>query len=194
MDTGPTSDGSNYVGLLNQQGYLSVTTTNIILMDAASCMLSGGFLVLLGGTLGYLALGDAAVSPLELDAGDVRVFWPEVTTWLNTDNVSVSVLAEGAWRRVAFFRVGVDTPVLGNTQAPAELTVGARAKIQALSVGLELTTRFENVPFILGSVGIDLGNGVSFGLEGHYGQGNTMRELREYPLGPGATAFVRAAF
>jgi hypothetical protein len=194
METGPTSDGGNYVALLDQHGYPSVTATNIILLHASSCMVSGGFLSLLGGTWGYLARGDVAVGPLELDTGDVRVFWPEVTTWLNKDNVSVSVLAEAAWRRVAFFTVGVDTPVLGNLRAPAELTLGARGKIQVLSVGLEVTTGFANVPFVQGSVGVDVGEHASVGLQGHYGQGNTMRESREYPLGPGAGAFMRATF
>jgi hypothetical protein len=194
LEQGPTSDGSNYVTLLDQHVSPSVTATNIVLLQVASCMLSGGFLSLLGGTWGYLARGDAEVAPLELEAADVRVFWPEVTTWLNKDNVSVSVLAEAAWKRVAFFSVGVDTPVLGNLQAPAELTFGARGKIQVLSVGLEVTTGFANVPFVQGSVGIDLGEHASVGLQGHYGQGNTMRESREYPLGPGAGAFVRATF
>ena len=185
METGPTSDGGNYVDVLDQQGYSSVTSTNLILLNAASSLLSGGFLALVKSTYVYLAHGDTAVSPLELDAGDLRVFWPEVTTWLNADNVSVSFLLETAWKSAAFFHLGVDAPVLGNTKGPPELTVGARTKVQVLGLGLELTTRFAGVPFVQGTVGLQLDEHVTVGLQGHYGQGNTMRELREYPLGPG---------
>ncbi len=47
-----------------------------------------------------------------------------------------------------------------------------------------------NLPFFLGSAELALTDRLAVGIEGFYGQRNTMREAREYPLGPGATGFV----
>ncbi len=58
---------------------------------------------------------------------------------------------------------------------------------------MELTSHFVMVPFVAASLEVDLDDGISIGLEGHYGEGSTMRELREHPLGPGASGFIRAA-
>ena len=50
------------------------------------------------------------------------------------------------------------------------------------------------MPFFLAGTELDLNDTFTLGIEGYYGERNTMRELREYPLGPGATCFLRARF
>ena len=94
LETGPYSDAANYVSLLQQQGYGIPGTNSVIFLSAASCLLSGGFLGLMQGTLNFIENGDTAVKPLKLKVGDVSLFWPEVTTWLNPENVSLQVSDE----------------------------------------------------------------------------------------------------
>jgi hypothetical protein len=191
LETGPTSDGANYVSLLNQMGFASATAENVIVLNAASCVLSGGFLSLARGTYRYIAEGDSHVEPLGVAIGEVTALWPELTTWLNSDNVSLQLSFEAAWKDSLFFLAGIDTPVLGGSNKNPELTLGARVKIRRLSFGAEVTSRFVKLPFFLGSAELELTDIFSAGIEGFYGEGNTMREAREYPLGPGATAFLK---
>jgi hypothetical protein len=56
---------------------------------------------------------------------------------------------------------------------------------------MDLPSRLAGFPLLVGNVELDLGGTFSFGIEGHYGQGATMRERREYPLGPGAAGFMK---
>lgn len=190
LQTGPTSDAGNYVIELNAQGYMNVTRTNILSLHLLSFFLSGGFLGLVRGTYNFVFRGESEVTPLGLEIGSLGVFWPELTTWLNPDNVSVRVAVDAAWRSIILLRAGVDTPVLGNVGAGSEVTFGVAAKIQPVTVALELTTRFAGVPLCIGRLDVALSDLLSLGVEGHYGQGNTMRERREYPLGPGASGVV----
>jgi hypothetical protein len=81
---------------------------------------------------------------------------------------------------------------MGNTAANPELTCAVRVLVQRLSLGLEATTSFSSFPFFLGLTELALNDTFSVGLEGYYGQQGTMRERREYPLGPGAAGFVKA--
>ena len=192
VETGPTSDASNYMNLLNDRGYGTVTRRNVIFLNAASCLLSGGFLNLMRGTYNFIVEGDSMVKPLELRIGEVSVFWPELTTWLNSDNTSLLVSVDAAWRDIVLMRVGIDSPILGNTRVNPELTFGVRVKIHRLSLGMELTSQFVRLPFFMGSTEFDLSDMFSVGVEGYYGERNTMREQREYPLGPGAVGFVKA--
>ena len=151
--TGPTSDAENYMDLVNAQGHGTVDRTRFIGLHAAACLLSGGFLSLARGAWSYIFTGESAVTPLRARIGEVSLFWPELTTWLNPDNVSLLVMAEGAWRDAAFVRVGVDTPVMGNTAQNPELTLGTRVKIEKLSVGLEITSRIRRDAFLPGRHG-----------------------------------------
>jgi hypothetical protein len=118
------------------------------------------------GTFDYAAAGVSSVTPLGLTAGSLAVRWPELTTWLNPDSVSLSVSVDASWMNIVALRTMIDAALPGNTRVNPELTLGATVRIRTLRVGLEA----------------------------HYGEGNTMRELREHPLGPGALGFVRAAF
>jgi hypothetical protein len=188
--TGPTSDSENYLDLLHAQGYGAVAAADVIALHAASFLLSGGSLSLANGAFRFIFQGDSIVKPLVLRLGEARVFWPELTTWLNPDNVSLLVTFDAEWKDGLFMRAGVDTPILGNTSAPPELTLGARVRMEALSFGLEVTSRFAGLPFFSGNAELDLTDFLSAGIEGFYGAGNTMRELREYPLGPGAAGYV----
>jgi hypothetical protein len=192
LETGPYSDAANYVNLLNEQGYSAVTSRNVISLSAASCLLSGGFLGLMRGTYDFIAEGDSAVKPLGLRIGDVSIYWPELTTWLNPDNVSLLVSVDAAWTDIVFVRAAIDSPVLGNTSVNPELTFGAKAKIHRLCVGMEITSHFAGLPFFLASGEFRLSDTFSLGVEAFYGRGNTMRELREYPGGPGAVGFIKA--
>jgi len=54
-----------------------------------------------------------------------------------------------------------------------------------------ITFRFVRPPFFPGSAELDISNALSIGTEGFYGQGKTMREIREYPVGPGALLFLK---
>jgi hypothetical protein len=173
-------------------GFRTATTTNVIMLSAASCLLSGGFLSLARGTYQYVAEGDLQVQPLSVGIGEVTVFWPKLTTWLNSDNVSLLVSIDAAWKDSIFMRAGLDTPILGGNNPSPELTLGARVKIQRLSVGMEATSRFVKLPFFLGSMELELTDMFSAGVEGFYGEGNTMREMREYPLGSGAMGYLKA--
>ena len=56
------------------------------------------------------------MKPLGVRIGEVGVFWPELTTWLNPDNVSLLVMVDAVWKDIVFMRVGIDSPILGNTQ------------------------------------------------------------------------------
>ena len=192
MVTGPTSDAANYMDFLNRQGYGSVTAQGFIALTTASALLSGGFLSLARGANDFCFEGRSTVRPLELRIGQVSVFWPELTPWLNPDNVSLLIMVDAVWGKILFMRVGLDSPVLGNTSGNPELTCGVRVKVQSLSLGLEVTTRFVGLPFFIAGTELDLGDVFSLGLDGYYGAGNTMRESREYPLGPGAIGFIRA--
>ena len=80
----------------------------------------------------------------------------------------------------------------GEHPRESELTFGVGVKIQRLRLGTELTSHFVGFPFLKGSAEFDLSEVFSVGGEGYYGQRNTMRELRECPLGPGAVGFVKA--
>ena len=191
LETGPTSDAGQYVGLLNQQGFPAVTREAVIGLHAASCLVSGGFLGLLAGARNFIVNSDAAVKPLGLRVGDATVYWPEATTWLNPDSVSVLVSTHVAWSGLLRSWAGIDLPVLGNTGSP-EITVGSGCSVGIMIFGAELTTRSLGFPFLKGSVEVRVGGRCSMGIEGFYGEGNTMRELREYPAGPGAAAFLRA--
>jgi hypothetical protein len=144
------------------------------------------------GTYDFIVEGDPMVKPLVLRIGEVSVFWPELTTWLNPDNVSLLVSVDAAWRDIVFMRAGLDSPVLGNTSVNPELTLAMRVKIRRLSLGAELTSHFVSLPFLKGSTEFDLSDIFSVGVEAYYGERNTMRERREYPLGPGAVGFVKA--
>jgi hypothetical protein len=190
--TGPSSDAADYMDLLSAQGYNTVTAANVIALSAASCLLSGGFVSLMRGTLDYIVQGDSTVEPLGLRLGEVRVFWPELTTWLNPDNVSVLVMVDASWRDTLSLRAGLDTPVLGNTGEIPELTLGVGVRFQMVSLGMEITTHFTGLPFFLGNVEVDLTDVFSLGIEAYYGQRTTMREPREFPLGPGVFGFVKA--
>jgi hypothetical protein len=131
------------------------------------------------------------VKPLGIRIGELSLFWPELTTWLNPDNVSLLVMVDAAWRDNVFMRVGIDSPILGSTSMNPELTFGVKLRISRLILGTELTSHFVGFPFLKGSTEFDLNDTFSMGVEGYYGQRNTMRELREYPLGPGAVGFVK---
>jgi hypothetical protein len=191
LQKGATSDDGHYEDTLSQQGYSTVTVGNIILLHALSCALSGGFLGLMRGTWDFIVDGHSAVRPLGLTMGDVSVFWPEFTSWQNSDNISLQVSTETAWKDVLIVRAGIETPVLGNTGANPEITCGATAKISMLSLGMEFTSRFFGFPLLVANAELGLGEMFSFGIEGHYGLGATMRERREYPLGAGATGFLK---
>jgi hypothetical protein len=190
QQTGPTSDAGNYISELNAQGYIDVTRASIMSLHLLSFFLSGGFLGLVRGTYNFVFRGESDVTPLGLEIGHVSVFWPELTTWLNPDNVSFQVSVDAAWRNTILLRAGMDTPVFGNTAAGSEVTFGVAAKIQPVTVALEFTSRFAGVPLCIGRLDVALSDLLSLGVEGHYGEGNTMRERREYPLGPGAAGVV----
>ena len=192
-ETGPDSDAAAYMDLVAEQGYHSVTAARVIGLSAASCVLSGGFLSLAGATWRYIADADAAATPLGLTLGPVRILWPEMTAWLNPDNVSVDATVDAAWGTDVLLRAGADVPALGNVAASPELTIGATVRIRPVRLGMELTSNGRGVPFLQGSAEIAVGERVSVGVEGFYGQGTTMREAREHPLGPGANAFLRTA-
>jgi hypothetical protein len=191
LQTGSTSDAANYLSLLNTQGHGTVTKENIIALHAASCLLSGGCLSLVRGTYIFIAEGDPRVRPLRLRIGEVEVFWPELTTWLNSENVSLLVSVDAAWRDLVFIRAGIDSPILGDVSAPPEFTFGVGVKINTLSLEMELTSRFARLPFFKGTTELHLSDTFSIGVEGFYGERNTMREIREYSLGPGAASFAK---
>ena len=191
METGPTSDASQYVSILNGQGWPSVTSSTVIALNVVSCLVSGGFVSLAKGAFDYIVDGRSTVRPLGITVAGVAVFWPELTTWLNPQCVSFQVAVDAAWQDTVFVRLGVDSPVLGNIATP-EVTLGSTVWLASLGLGVEVTSHFEGVPFLEGSVEYRFSDVLSAGISGFYGQGNTMRELREYPGGPGAQGYVRA--
>ena len=193
LETGPTSDAANYMSTLNSQGWSPVTGSAVIALNAVSCVLSGGFLSLAKGVFAYIVDGRSTVRPLSIGAGGMTVFWPELTTWLNPTCVSLQVSVDAAWQDTAFVRLGVDSPVLGNSGTP-EVTVGGTVWLAGLGLGMELTSHFQGVPFLKGNMEYRFNDLLSAGVEGFYGQGNTMRELREYPNGPGASGSLKIRF
>jgi hypothetical protein len=190
--TGPTSDSQNYLGLLQAQGYGAVAAEKVIALNAAAFLLSGGFLALSRAAIDFAVQGEPAVRPLRLDIGDFSVHWPELTAWLNPDNISLLVMLGAGWQDWLHVRMGVDAPVAGNIGAGVELTLGARVRaLPWLLLGAEVSSRFVGVPFFSGTVEFSMTEALSAGIELRYGQGATMREVREYPVGPGAVLFAR---
>jgi hypothetical protein len=155
-ETGPTSDAGQYVSLLNQQGFPAVTREALVGLHAASCLVSGGFLGLLAGACNFIVNADAAVKPLGLRVGDATVYWPEATTWLNPDSVSVLVSTHVAWSGLVRSWAGIDLPVLGNTGGP-EITIGAGCSVGIMGFSAELTARSLSFPFLKGSVEVRVG-------------------------------------
>jgi hypothetical protein len=187
--TGPTSDAQEYIAALAGQGY-SVTAANLILLHTLSFAFSGGFLGLARGTWNYVFDGPTFVKPLSLTIGGVSVFWPELTTWMNADNVSQEVSVDAQWKDSLRFRAGVDKPVVGNLGASVEVTSGVAVRLHRLTLGTEFTSGFTGYPFVKGILEIPLNDAFSIGIEGHFGTGTTMRERREYPLGSGVVGFL----
>jgi hypothetical protein len=93
-----------------------------------------------------------------------------------------------------FLATGIESPVLGNMNGYPELTFDTSDRLGAMALGAGLTSRLVGVPFVYGSAEVVLRDSFSLGVEGHYGQGNTLREWREHPLGPGAQVFAKPAF
>jgi hypothetical protein len=193
METGPTSDAETYLGVLTSEGYFSATRDAVIFLSTASFLLSGGFLSLTRGAWDYIVDARTTVEPLGITVGDMKLFWPEVTTWLNPRCISLQASVDAAWRRTVRVRCAVDTPVVGDLTTP-EVTVGGTVWLSRLGLGMEVTSHFDGFPFLKGRAEIRLSDGFSAGVEGFYGQGATMRELREYPSGPGASVFLQARF
>ena len=194
MEAGPTSDAAFYMSLLRGQGYDAVTRDSVIALNAASWLLSGGMLSLAMGAIDYIAGLRSAVRPLGISIGDTSLYWPELTTWLNPQNVSLLVLVNAAWREIFLARLGIEVPVLGNTGVNPEVTIGATVWISSVGLGLDVTSQFDGFPFLKGRAEIRLSDMFSAGIEGFYGERTTMREVREYPSGPGMAAFLTAAF
>ena len=190
QETGPTSDAVAYIGDLDQQGQV-VSAQRVITLQAVSLLASGGFLSLVRGVIDFAADGRASVQPLALELGGASLCWPEVTTWLNPDNVSVQVSTRIRWGQRLVWWAGVDVPALGAGGAP-ELTLGCALGLGPVRLEGEATDRDLGFPFVRCSLELDVGGGASIGAEGFYGQGATMRELREYPAGPGVSAILRA--
>ena len=194
METGPTSDAATYMSLLRGQGYDAVTRDSVIALNAASCLLSGGMISLVMGAFEYVAGSRTAIRPRGISIGDTSLYWPELTTWLNPQNVSLLVLVNAAWREILLVRLGIDAPVLGNTSVNPEITIGATVWISRVGLGMDVTSRFDGFPLLKGRVEIRLSDMFSAGIEGFYGERCTMREVREHPSGPGASVFLIAAF
>ena len=190
LETGPTADAGEYLEDLAVQG-LAVRAQEVIALQVVSLAASGGFLSLVRGVVDFAADARTRVRPLALDLGGARVFWPEVTAWLNPDNVSVLVSARVRWNASLSTWAGVDAPALGAAGAP-DLTLGAVMTLGILRAQGEITDRAFGFPFVRGGVELDVNGEASVGVEGFYGQGATMRELREYPAGPGVSAVLRA--
>lgn len=190
LETGPTSDAQSYLDLLGLQGF-TVTSSSVIALQAACVLASGGFLSLARGTVDFVGQARTSVAPLALPLGDFLLCWPELTAWLNPDNVSVLVSSRIRWSASVDSWGGVDVPVLGAQGSP-EITLGSGLRLGVLTVTAELTARSLAFPFLEGGAELSVGENGAIGVEGFYGQGNTMRERREYPAGPGASAYLRA--
>ena len=189
MDSGPTSDAAEYLFDLGLQGF-GVTAESVIALQAASFLASGGFLALARSVADFAMDDRSRARPLALHLGEVQIFWPEVTTWLNPDAVSVQLSTRVRWGAALVSWAGIDVPALGAGGAP-ELTLGSWIRVGAVRLEGEITDRAFAFPFLRGSVELRVGKGASIGVEGFYGRGSTMRERREYPMGPGASAFLR---
>jgi hypothetical protein len=192
LETGPTSDAGTYLDLLGQQGWAGITREEVIALHAASCLASGGFLGLVGGAFNFVNDGRTTVMAPQLRLGEAAVFWPEVTTWLNPDNVSVLVSTQITWSGFLATRAGIELPVLGNTASAPEVTLGSELMFGGVSFGMEVTSHSIAFPFLKGAAQVRAGGSCWIGIEGFYGQGNTQRERREYPAGPGGSLFLRA--
>ncbi len=190
LETGPTSDAQDYLDQLARQGF-TVTSTQVIALQAVSFLVSGGSLGLARGTVAFVADARTSVDPIALRVGDALLCWPEMSAWLNPDNVSVQLSSRLRWSSSLLSWVGLDVPVLGAAGNP-ELTVGSGVRLGPLRVQGELTARSLGVPFVKGGAELAVGEVGAVGVEGFYGQGTTMRERREYPAGPGAAAYIRA--
>lgn len=190
LETGPTSDAVDYLDLLARQGF-TVAREQVIALQAACFLVSGGSLGLARGAAAFVTDGRTAVAPLALQVGEALLCWPEASAWLNPDNVSVQLSSRVRWSPSLLSWAGLDVPVLGAAGRP-ELTLGSAVRLGPLRVQGEVTARSLSVPFIKGGAELAVGEAAAVGVDGFYGQGTTMRELREYPGGPGVTAYLEA--
>jgi len=188
---GPLDDGSNYINFLHKQGFEQVHKKRIIYLNAASLVLSGGSINAVNGTYDFITTGRTDVEPAGIKAGRLNVFWPEITTWLNQDNVSISNTINIKWGNNITILFSNDTPVLGKTDQATDFTIGSEIKIARLTPEIYITSGFNGFPFIKGGFKYDMTGTFSAGITGFYGRKNTMCELREHPSGPGGVVFLR---
>lgn len=191
LSGGKYSDGSHYVDLLNQQGDSRVNRRHVVYLEAASTLFSGGTAALLKGTFDYISYGETEVKPLGLSFDSITVFWPELTPWLNNDNVSLYVMDDIRFGRRNFFRAGVDIPLLGNRNRVTEITAGVMRQIWRFIPRIETTWQFKGLPFVKAGTDFEFTGDLSCAFDFFYGRKNTMREVREYPSGPGASASLK---
>lgn len=194
LDTGPYSDAARYLDLLEQEGFGSISARSVVFLHSASLVLSGGFLALAAAQYEFLASGRSSVVPLALELQRVTFYWPEMTTWLNPDNISLELSEYAAIGDHVLLGVAIDQPTLGNLSQPTEFTVEPALTLAPVRIGLGTTFDFSGVPFLLGRCELLMGRHFLIGIEGHWGRGDTMRELREFPLGSGVRLYSTALF
>lgn len=194
LDRGSYSDAAAYLRLIDEQGYEAPAYEEVSWLTAGSTLASGTFLTLAASAYHYVATGDARVTPLGLRLGELTLYWPEVTPWLNPDNLSLEARMSAGIGSLVLAEVAVDKPFWGNRGARTEFTFGGNAHLAPFDFGGEVTTGFVGFPLVVGRAALNLNRTFAVGVEGHYGRGETMQELREYPRGAGATTYLRASF
>jgi len=188
---GPDSDARNYVSSLNILGYRRINQQDVIYMNVASFLLSGGTISLMKGAFTYISEDNASVAPVGITLDNIEVCWPEFTTYLNSDNVSANVFVDTVVGNNTYLRIGGEKAIMGKTRANWEFTLGIECAVGDFIPGLETTSNFKGFPFIKGSLSYKFTEHLLLGAEAFYGKGHTLREVREFPAGSGEAVFVK---
>lgn len=180
------SDSENYVLALEEQGY-KVNKNDIIKLQAASFLLSGGTWSLLNAATQFVWNGKEKVEPIGVQVGGTKIMMPELTTWLNSDNVSLgakTLLKNNKLPNTSFI-AGLEAAILGNKNVKPEITAGVITKKGKWSVEAEATSN-GSAPYMEGKVSRklpEINPDISAFVKGTYGRGKTEREQREHPGG-----------
>ena len=178
------SDSKRYVSFLQEQGFEDVTKDDIIKLQAVSFLLSGGTWSLLRGATRFIWQGKERVEPVGVQVGGAKIMMPELTTWLNGDNVSLGIQTRIKKKKTSFL-VGLEKAVLGNTKIRPEITAGVNTKKGDWGLEAEMTSN-GSTPYLEGKISRKLpkiDKNLSIFGKGYYGEGRTQREKRERPKG-----------
>jgi hypothetical protein len=174
------NDAIKYVDILQKQGFKDVTKEDIIKLQATSFLFSGGTWNMMKGVYKFINEGEEKVEPMGVEVGNTKIMMPELTTWLNPDNVSLGIQTRIKNKQLpkVLFLFGLEKSIFGNKNVKPEITTGFNTKLEDLEFEAEITSNGSN-PYLEGKISKKFYKGFSIFTNVYFGQGKTQREQRE---------------